>query len=139
MQALRDALWQADEAAGWHDNVTIALAQVLSGGASAAEQSAPISNTKAELLSKLSRQERKSRRRGFIIWFLIPLLLIVGGALCWQNRSKIKTWLTKDPVQTEQTVNEGDEQAEETNPAQPEGDSQEGGETNQSDSQPKQE
>lgn len=32
MQDCRDALWQADEAAGWHDNVTIALVQVVSGG-----------------------------------------------------------------------------------------------------------
>ena len=35
MQECRDALWVADEAAGWHDNVTIALAQVLNGGLTA--------------------------------------------------------------------------------------------------------
>ncbi len=28
----RDALWQADEAAGWHDNVTTVLAQITKGG-----------------------------------------------------------------------------------------------------------
>lgn len=33
MQECRDALWVADEAAGWHDNVTIVLAQVMSGAA----------------------------------------------------------------------------------------------------------
>ena len=32
MQECRDALWEADKAAGWHDNVTIGIAQVLSGG-----------------------------------------------------------------------------------------------------------
>ena len=31
MQECRDALWAADEAAGWTDNVTIGLAQILSG------------------------------------------------------------------------------------------------------------
>lgn len=29
----RDQLWQADEKAGWHDNVTTAMAQVVAGGA----------------------------------------------------------------------------------------------------------
>ena len=32
MQECRDALWDADEAAGWTDNTTIALAQIISGG-----------------------------------------------------------------------------------------------------------
>ena len=52
MQECRDALWDTDEAAGWHDNVTIALAQVLSGGAIASEATSAqsISSSKAELI-----------------------------------------------------------------------------------------
>ncbi|MBQ2189801.1 MAG: serine/threonine-protein phosphatase [Paludibacteraceae bacterium] len=41
LQECRDALWEADEAAGWHDNVTIVLAQVMSGAAVMSPQSKP--------------------------------------------------------------------------------------------------
>ena len=79
MQTLRDALWQADEAAGWHDNVTVALAQVLSGGAiakiEAAANTASISDSKAKLI--------REKRNWKIIAGCLALLLLAGGALGW--------------------------------------------------------
>ncbi len=36
MEECRDALWSAARDAGWHDNVTVGLCQILSGGGSAA-------------------------------------------------------------------------------------------------------
>ena len=71
MQECRDALWDADEAAGWHDNVTIALAQVISGGAIAAEGSTsqPISNSKAELI-------RKNRRLKMILGAIVAIIVL---------------------------------------------------------------
>ena len=79
MQGLRDALWQADEAAGWHDNVTIALAQVISGGAIAdTEQSAPqpLSNSKATLI-------REKRKWKIFAGCLLAVLLIVIGCMLY--------------------------------------------------------
>lgn len=71
MQECRDALWDADEAAGWHDNVTIALAQVISGGAAATEVSSaqPISNSKAELI-------RKNRHLKMILVGIVSLIIL---------------------------------------------------------------
>ncbi len=71
MQECRDALWEADEIAGWHDNVTIALAQIISGGAIATESSSvqPMSNSKAELI-------RKNRRLKMILGVIIAIFVL---------------------------------------------------------------
>ncbi|MCQ2324620.1 MAG: protein phosphatase 2C domain-containing protein [Paludibacteraceae bacterium] len=78
MQECRDALWVADEAAGWHDNVTIALAQVLSGGAvavSAGEQTGGDVSVSNATLTK------KNKKLKILIVFLLVLLVgIVGFA-----------------------------------------------------------
>lgn len=74
MQECRDALWNADEVAGWHDNVTIAIAQILSGGVKAV-QSMPSRNfpdSKATLLVK-------NRRLKIILIFLLLLIFVVVG------------------------------------------------------------
>lgn len=80
MQECRDALWDADEAAGWHDNVTIALAQVLSGGAIATEGSsaAYISNSKAELI-------RRNRRLKMILGAIVALVVLVCAGYCFHH------------------------------------------------------
>lgn len=80
MQECRDALWDADEAAGWHDNVTIALAQILSGGAIATEatSSLPISNSKAELI-------RKNRRLKMILGAIVALIVLVCAGYCFHR------------------------------------------------------
>lgn len=77
MQECRDALWDADEAAGWHDNVTIVLAQVISGGTIAIEAASeqPISNSKAELI-------RKNHRLKKILGALVILIVLVCAGYC---------------------------------------------------------
>lgn len=73
MKECRDALWDADEAAGWHDNVTIALAQVVEGGK---DMALPISNSKAELM----RTNQTLKR---IIAVISCVLVVCAAALCW--------------------------------------------------------
>jgi len=62
LQACRDALWETDKAAGWTDNVTIALAQIISGANAAPSviNNEVISNSKAELI-------RANQRMKFIL------------------------------------------------------------------------
>lgn len=69
MQDCRDALWQADEAAGWHDNVTIALAQVVSGGM------APQSPATSEEQIKATNKRLK---RTIVLLVLLLLVCIVA-------------------------------------------------------------
>lgn len=81
MQECRDALWDADEAAGWHDNVTVALAQIISGGAIATieQASSPqaISNSKADLIRK---NKLLKRILGIVVAFIV---LCVAGCIGW--------------------------------------------------------
>ncbi len=63
----RDALWQADEAAGWHDNVTTVLAQITNGGVAAKPK--PKTNDISRSKEILLAQNRRLKR-----------LLIGGGA-----------------------------------------------------------
>ncbi len=63
----RDALWQADEAAGWHDNVTTVLAQITKGGI--APKPKPKTNNISHSREILLAQNRRLKR-----------LLIGGGA-----------------------------------------------------------
>ena len=82
MQECRDALWAADEAAGWHDNVTVVLAQIISGGVIATDSSAtshPMSSSKAELI-------RKNKLLKQILGTIIALVVLcVAGFLCWRH------------------------------------------------------
>ncbi len=68
MQDCRDALWQADEAAGWHDNVTIALAQVVSGGI------APQSSVASE--EQIAATNKRLKRT--IVLLVLLLLVCIG-------------------------------------------------------------
>ena len=74
MQTLRDALWEADRAAGWHDNVTIALAQVVSGAQRVTTGIAVRSN--ATLV-------RSNRRLRWLSGLLLLLLLLTLGCAAW--------------------------------------------------------
>jgi len=80
----RDALWLADEQAGWHDNVTIVMAQVLSGGAVAsvkltsANSLETVSDSKAFLLKKIQHLK-------FIIIGLVFLFLLLGVGYYYRN------------------------------------------------------
>ncbi|MEE0950869.1 MAG: protein phosphatase 2C domain-containing protein [Paludibacteraceae bacterium] len=74
MQECRDALWDADEAAGWTDNTTIALAQIISGGKDATTVKVPspqsISNSKAELI-------RTNRRLKIILGIVVTFIIFI--------------------------------------------------------------
>lgn len=106
MQECRDALWNADEAAGWHDNVTIALAQVISGGAIAAEVTSAqsISNSKAELI-------RKNRRLKTILGAIVAIIVLGCAGYCFhhfapahednKDKSKLDTTTIVQPVAEE--------------------------------------
>ena len=101
MQECRDALWEADEAAGWHDNVTIALAQVISGGFIATESSSAqsISNSKAELI-------RKNRRLKMILGTIVALIVLACAGYCYHrfapihedNKEKCDVDTTEHPI-----------------------------------------
>lgn len=106
MKECRDALWVADEAAGWHDNVTIALAKIESGvGPMPCEQKEEKGGAPASILSNSAQlqliQSNKKLKR--ILGCLIALLLIAGG-VCggWI----LKSHTSEIPVQKEKGSNE---------------------------------
>lgn len=76
----RDALWQADEAAGWHDNVTTVLAQITAGGVAPAKRKAETSTADGNAMttSKAKLIRTIHIQRGVIAALVI---LIVGGGL----------------------------------------------------------
>ena len=65
LSAMRDAMWEADYQAGWHDNVTILLARVEAG-----------CNERIET-TVTPRPKRRFRHVGLIIFCI--LLLLAGG------------------------------------------------------------
>ena len=87
MEGCRDALWAADEAAGWHDNVTIAIAQVLSGASAAVVPSANgASNTFSGISNSdvrdLQNQNKKLKR---LIYGILSLLVLITLSVCAWN------------------------------------------------------
>lgn len=87
----RDALWKADEEAGWHDNVTTVLAQVTKGGIVPQAQSLENTNEISASKAKLIRTNKMLKAA------LISIgVLIVAGALAWVGYNyypKIKTFI----------------------------------------------
>ncbi|MGN1240275.1 MAG: PP2C family protein-serine/threonine phosphatase [Paludibacteraceae bacterium] len=88
MQECRDALWAADEAAGWHDNVTIALAQVISGGQTVQKQ--PITSASNQL--NAIKTTNKRLKIGIAVLILLIVCIAVGIAYKpivnhWQTRT----------------------------------------------------
>ena len=96
MQECRDALWAADEAAGWHDNVTIALAQIISGGkdANAATQTA---NSNNDISASKARLIAANKRLKFLLGgiALLSIITLLGG-ISYKYRTKITTLLQND-------------------------------------------
>lgn len=93
MQECRDALWAADEAAGWTDNVTIGLAQILSGCDNAPKSNAatsvpPMSTSKAQLV-------KSNKRLKCLLAIIVALILLASiGATAHKYMPTIKTWLS---------------------------------------------
>ena len=135
MQECRDALWDADEAAGWTDNTTIALAQIISGGKHAttanktATASTDISTSKAKLIA--ANKRLKLILSGVV--FIILLCAIVATA--YKYKAQITSLFDKEEQaveqvegadiqeeQAEQVADEGANDSEnnsETNPEKP--------------------
>ena len=96
MQECRDALWDADEAAGWTDNTTIALAQIISGGknANAATQTA---NSNNEISASKARLIAANKRLKFLLGGIVLLSIItLLGGISYKYRTKITTLLQND-------------------------------------------
>ena len=135
MQECRDALWDADEAAGWTDNTTIALAQIISGGKDAttanktATASTDISTSKAKLIAA-------NKRLKLILSGIVVLLLLCAVAVtAYKYKAQITSLFDKEEPaveqvegadiqeeQAEQVADEGANDSEnnsETNPEKP--------------------
>ena len=102
MQECRDALWDADEAAGWTDNTTIALTQIISGGKDAttanktATASTDISTSKAKLIA--ANKRLKLILSGVV--FIILLCAIVATA--YKYKAQITSLFDKEEQAVEQ-------------------------------------
>lgn len=102
MQECRDALWDADEAAGWTDNTTIALAQIISGGkdANAAIQTASsnneISTSKAKLIAA------NKRLKLILSGVVVIILLCAIAATAYKYKSQITSLFDKEEPAIEQ-------------------------------------
>ena len=131
MQECRDALWDADEAAGWTDNTTIALAQIISGGKDAttanktATASTDISTSKAKLIA--ANKRLKLILSGVV--FIILLCAIVATA--YKYKAQITSLFDKEEQAVEQ-VEGADIQEEQAEQVADEGanDSENNSETN---------
>ena len=122
MQECRDALWAADEAAGWHDNVTIALAQIISGGkdAIAATQTANPSNNISASKAKLIAANKRLKR---ILSAIVAIILLCAiAATAYKYKAQIGSLFDKEEQAVEQTVETelpAESPAEPTEPAKP--------------------
>ncbi len=67
MQQCRDALWEADKKAEWHDNVTITLLQILSGCSDAEMQ---------KQIDKSNKLQRSNKRLKIILSLVIAVVVI---------------------------------------------------------------
>ncbi|MDR1898266.1 MAG: protein phosphatase 2C domain-containing protein [Prevotellaceae bacterium] len=85
METCRDALWEAARNAGWHDNVTIELCQILSGCNTKALPPHSAEN------SNFVKPVKKSKKRIAVITALIVVLLsLLGGGFAYVNHNKSK-------------------------------------------------
>lgn len=104
MQECRDALWNADEAAGWTDNTTIALAQIISGGKDAttanktATASTDISTSKAKLIAA------NKRLKLILLGVVVIILLCAIVATAYKYKAQIASLFDKEEPATEQVV-----------------------------------
>ena len=104
MQECRDALWDADEAAGWTDNTTIALAQIISGGKDA-NAATPTANSNNEISTSKAKLIAANKRLKFIlsgVVFIILLCAIVATA--YKYKAQITSLFDKEEPATEQVV-----------------------------------
>ncbi len=73
----RDALWAADEAAGWHDNVTTILAQITAGGVAPAKRIVETAANKEVSASK-AKLLRDNRRLKLIVVAALAVVAVLA-------------------------------------------------------------
>lgn len=105
MQECRDALWEADKAAGWTDNVTIALAQILSGGkdVSIVDSNVSISQITTSKAELIKTNKRLKRLLFSIITIIVLIILVFCGYKYFPN---IKTLFTTVPTEETEITKE---------------------------------
>lgn len=90
----RDALWQADEAAGWHDNVTTVLAQITKGGV------APHKPLSAEdTVAHLQKSNHRLKTLTIALSVLLGII-VLGGAYYFARPCLQKVFPHKAKVET---------------------------------------
>lgn len=105
MQECRDALWAADEAAGWHDNVTIALAQIISDGKDA-NTATTTANANSEISSSKAKLIAANKRLRFLLGGIALLIIItLLGGVSYKYRRKITTLLQNDKEVIQDSIN----------------------------------
>ena len=104
MQECRDALWVADEAAGWHDNVTVALAQVINGAM-------PAVSVGTHTSSSSDKELLQTNKRLKIIIAVLAVLLVAILAVAAYNPAKrfikeYKCFVLQDSIANPDTQNQ---------------------------------
>ncbi len=90
----RDALWQADEAAGWHDNVTTVLAQITKGGI------APHKPLSAEdTVAHLQKSNHRLKKLTIALGVLLGII-VLGGACYFARPCLQKLFPPKTSLET---------------------------------------
>lgn len=102
MVSCRDALWEAARAAGWHDNVTIALAQIMPKDIKPTDTK-PVENKPLESAPVVLRPNKmsKAKNRKYIkvcCAILAVLLVVLALVLAWKYSSKQKYCKQFEPV-----------------------------------------
>lgn len=109
----RDALWAADEAAGWHDNVTTILAQITAGGIPPVKHVADTSADKSVSASK-AKLLRTNRRLKCIIAAILAVVLIAGASIaicCFLPAKDTPSWDADAPSAVEEQTTTGTQNA----------------------------
>ena len=102
MQECRDALWDADEAAGWTDNTTIALAQIISGGKDA-NAATPTANSNNEISTSKAKLIAANKRLKFILSGVVVIILLCAiVATVYKYKAQITSLFDKEEPTIEQ-------------------------------------
>lgn len=102
MQECRDALWVADEAAGWTDNVTIALAQIIGGAKVLTDtiKSTTIAGNMSTSKANLIAANKRLKRILFCVIMLLFLCAII--VISYRYKDKFISFFTNEQLVIEQ-------------------------------------
>lgn len=79
MDQCRKALWTASENAGWTDNVTVALCQILSGAGTAPKSNQAVEANTEKRPEKTAKQTKQKRLRRKQLWVAVLVAAIIAG------------------------------------------------------------